>query len=80
MAGYPVQHTPVSGEKSLPKHDVTEGFFGIGFSQEQAPCIDLHESGLQQYVSGSTLSQHGVVSYKPERNYRTNSKIARCLS
>jgi len=28
-AGYPVRHTPVSGEISLPKHDVTEGFLTL---------------------------------------------------
>jgi len=29
MAGHPVRHTPVSGEMSLPKHDVTEGFLAL---------------------------------------------------
>ena len=50
-----MRHTPLYGflntrELSPPKHDVTEGFMAFRFSQKQAPCIGLHESGLQRLI------------------------------
>ena len=70
MSGIKARHTPALGELSLPKHDVTEGFLTLALARSKhLALICLSLDCNIGYVSGSTLSQHGLVSDMPESNY-----------
>jgi len=77
MAGYPVRHTPVSGEMSLPKHDVTEGFLALALVRSNHLVLICMSPDLQRQDLRFHRTEWYPVSLK--EIYRTNSKIARCL-
>jgi len=68
MSGYPVRLPPVSGEMSLPKHVVTEGFLALALVRSihlalicmslDLQCQDLHFRSTEWYpiVRGSPLT------------------------